>query len=96
METVRVGSKMGMLAAMAAAMSLGAGPIVQATSRPAPKRQRPSSALRSPNGQSFRSLRRAFNQGWEPPVPDEKAMMRHKWYREKLYWAALRERLGQA
>jgi hypothetical protein len=38
---------------------------------------RASASRREPNGLTFRSLRRAFNSGWVPPQPTEKAKLRH-------------------
>lgn len=50
---------------------------------------------RGPNGLSFRSLKRAVNAGWTPPQPTNDAMLRHRWFRQKVGWAKVRIAIGQ-
>lgn len=52
--------------------------------------------IRQPNGLSWRSLKRAVNSGWPAMQPDDKAMARHKWFRDKVFWAKQRIARGQA
>ena len=51
-------------------------------------------ARQEPNGLTFKSLRRAFNSGWEAPRPTEKAKLRHAWYRRELAKKAIAVREG--
>ena len=52
--------------------------------RPAREPTIRKAARQEPNGLTFKSLRRAFNSGWEAPQPTEKAKLRHAWYRREL------------
>jgi hypothetical protein len=58
---------------------------------------RPPAELSPSLASSFKKLRRYYRTHPDQiPQPSEKAKLRHAWYRNKLAWDALREKLGQA
>lgn len=78
-----------LVAAAAMASAVNSGAVVSRADRrsasPKAKRAyRAGASLQEPNGLTFKSLRRAFNSGWEAPQPTEKAKLRHKWYRKSV------------
>ena len=98
-----IGIASGRMAAVAGALttlSVAAAPPVRRLGVEGPARPdhtvriRPL-RMREPNGVSWRALKRARNSGWSPPQPTERAKLRHPWYRKKLFFDALREKLGQ-
>lgn len=71
------------IALMAAAVAAMDSVSPHITVRPfdaSPKKKRTyraTAARQSPNGLTFKSLRRAFNSGWVPPEPTEQEKLRH-------------------